>query len=392
MSSGTLKIINVTVALLLVLILGGALILVFDYKTSRENAVLLHFSSLWDKVDLLFDSVPDEGLSEETAAQQNRIFDNLRKELRQTKGLRSFILYDQSERVHYVFGKKPEDVHLSYGKDNKQRSDIILSSSSPYDKVFTRAGDNEFVVEAVYTVIDRNTIFRGIRAVLASLLVIAISLAVLLVKLQGKGTPPSAAAETTVPEEEPLPSGTPAASREKRAERERPAKEEVTHKEGASQQADFCSDTLLRPRLDSELKRAAASDQDLVLCFVHCFKCRESIAMGEIHSIASSFFPFQDLLFKIDSNTFAVILPNTDLDQGIDLLTKFQHYLFERVNYSPIDSAVGLSSRNGRLIDNERIITETRVALKKAVHDPETKIFGFRPDPGKYRSYLARKK
>ncbi|MFO7849501.1 MAG: hypothetical protein R6V67_06045, partial [Spirochaetia bacterium] len=157
-------------------------------------------------------------------------------------------------------------------------------------------------------------------------------------------------------------------------------------------QNDFCSSTMLKPRLDSELKRAASSDQDLVLGFVHCFVCRELNEDNEIYKSAFSFFPFQDLLFRFDSKTFAVILPNTDLDQGIDLLTKFQHYLFERNSRTPIDTAMGLSSRNGRLIDNERIILETRVALKKAIDDPETKIFGFRPDPGKYRSYVAHKK
>jgi hypothetical protein len=50
---------------------------------------------------------------------------------------------------------------------------------------------------------------------------------------------------------------------------------------------------------------------------------------------------------------------------------------------------MGLSSRAGRLVDADRIIGESMAALVKAKQAGEVKIMAFRPDPEKFRAYLA---
>ena len=87
----------------------------------------------------------------------------------------------------------------------------------------------------------------------------------------------------------------------------------------------------------------------------------------------------------------AVILPNTDLEQGINELSDFQKEVYKDSDgkLCTFDIKIGMSSRNGRLINSDRILKESRAALRKAEHDIETNLVGFRPDPGKFRSFLA---
>jgi PleD family two-component response regulator len=53
------------------------------------------------------------------------------------------------------------------------------------------------------------------------------------------------------------------------------------------------------------------------------------------------------------------------------------------------DIHIGLSSRAGRLVDADRIIGEAMAALSKAKQDGGARIIAFRPDPEKFRAYLA---
>ena len=52
---------------------------------------------------------------------------------------------------------------------------------------------------------------------------------------------------------------------------------------------------------------------------------------------------------------------------------------------------MGISSRSGRLVDAQRLEKEAAAALDKARYEKDTRIVAFRPDPDKYRIYLASK-
>jgi hypothetical protein len=421
MEQGKLKIVNTAALLVLILLCGTVLIVGFERSNSTRETAFVHFTSLWDSAERLF---------QEGEVSKNRVFQDLRQDLREMRLLRSFVLYDDTERIYYVYGRTSGDVHFATSGDEKYRSTVTLTKDSPFDISLSRSSGKDFTAEAVYTTLSRKEVFSITQLFLLGLVLVAIVLVIFIAvtsrdekraEVIYAGTPPTQgssaeeAAADLETETEALATAAETAARSTGVQAAAAAGEqqtgpspaasftrsttaEETQEEGLySEFSGFCRKMFLRPRLESELKRAAAFDQDLVLSFVRCLDEANEHVEGatdggsrELHERAMSFFPFQDLLFEFDGNTFAVILPNTDLDQGIELLTKFQHHLFETEGCCQFETAVGLSSRNGRLIDHDRIITETNAALEKAVEDPETKLIGFRPDPGKYRSFVAK--
>ena len=146
----------------------------------------------------------------------------------------------------------------------------------------------------------------------------------------------------------------------------------------------------LKERLNNELKRAASFDQDLVLGIISITEPPAEVSPDMLGGLILEHFPFSDLSFEYGENTYAVIIPNTDLDQGI---SNFEAFMAPAANLCGSESAaviaVGLSSRNGRLLESDRLITEADKALKKAAAEHKSSIIAFRTDPSKYRDYLA---
>jgi hypothetical protein len=52
---------------------------------------------------------------------------------------------------------------------------------------------------------------------------------------------------------------------------------------------------------------------------------------------------------------------------------------------------MGLSARAGRLVEASRLLGEAAIALDRAKAEGDAKIVAFKPDPDKYRLYLASK-
>lgn len=148
----------------------------------------------------------------------------------------------------------------------------------------------------------------------------------------------------------------------------------------------------LDSRLSFELRRAASYDQDLVLVLLRGAELEQN---GDEYIRIAKYllqhFLFQDMLFEYGKNGYAVILPNTDLDSAIKDVKTFRENVCSKKISGCIFSA-GLSSRNGRLINGNRLIAEASMALSKAFNDPSNKIIAFRSDPQKYRQYIASKR
>ncbi len=136
----------------------------------------------------------------------------------------------------------------------------------------------------------------------------------------------------------------------------------------------------LERRLGLELERAAYNDQDLACLLVRF----EGVSGGEAYVTRAkqvlATFQFEDLCFEYDDSTFCVILPNTELPQALRQAQAFhtQHR----------ESVIGLSARNGRLVEAHRILTEADRSLRHAEKEPG-RIVGFQPDPRKYRQYIS---
>lgn len=151
----------------------------------------------------------------------------------------------------------------------------------------------------------------------------------------------------------------------------------------------------LPERLGAELSRAASFEQDLVLMELsHEGIDRGSPAYRVIIRILLEFFSFRDLAFEQDPAGLAVILPNIDAEHALrmaeEFLKKVTSILREEgasLDYRKI--FIGLSSRSGRLVDAERVITEARAALTRAREEGDSRIVAFKADPNKYRDYIA---
>ncbi len=141
----------------------------------------------------------------------------------------------------------------------------------------------------------------------------------------------------------------------------------------------------LSTRLDSELERAAGSDQDLSLMLIS----RERCDIKELALSVLEYFPLRDLAFEVDSSTVAVILPDKDLDHSLQEAKDFQKRSAALRRSAPRQISVGLSARNGRLVGSNRLLSEAGRALKQGESSAGGGIVAFRADPEKYRAAIA---
>jgi diguanylate cyclase (GGDEF)-like protein len=147
----------------------------------------------------------------------------------------------------------------------------------------------------------------------------------------------------------------------------------------------------LEQRLKFELERAASFDQDLVVLSLAIDDYRRQSSRdnvyGSVASVVKRTFPFQDLSFEFGAGRYAVILPDEDIEKGIESAERFQRELAGSPSKCTV--SVGLSSRNGRLIRGATILGEAERALDKAASQGRSRIVAFRADPEKYRDLMG---
>ncbi|MFW5741641.1 MAG: hypothetical protein ACOC2D_00070 [Spirochaetota bacterium] len=136
----------------------------------------------------------------------------------------------------------------------------------------------------------------------------------------------------------------------------------------------------LERRLGLELERSAYNDQDLTCLIVRFPGMVGEEAYVERAKQVLGTFQFEDLCFEYDPTSYCVVLPNTELPQGLRQAESFR-------KRHP-DSIIGLSARNGRLVEARRVLTEAERSLDHAANEPGG-IVGFRPDPRKYRQFVT---
>jgi GGDEF domain-containing protein len=154
-------------------------------------------------------------------------------------------------------------------------------------------------------------------------------------------------------------------------------------------------ESYMKERLDAEIARSASFEQDLSL-LVFCYDDLTSHdeAYGSIGKVIKEFFSFRDLAFERGDDGFSVILPNIDSPHALRMAEEFIKKLvflaggdFAELELLPI--YIGISSRAGRLVDAGRLIEEAATALDRARYEKDSHIVAFRPDPDKYRNFLA---
>jgi hypothetical protein len=157
-------------------------------------------------------------------------------------------------------------------------------------------------------------------------------------------------------------------------------------------------DSYTDERLSAELHRCSSFEQDLVFLAIE-LKSPVEITddlYSKFTDEAVNFFTMRDLIFGKGESGISIIMPNTDLDQGISkseqfrsrLISKFQELPAGQGGVPGVELNIGLSSRSGRLIEADRLILEAYSALEKAIEDPVSHIVAFKSDPEKYREFV----
>jgi ABC-type cobalt transport system substrate-binding protein len=157
-------------------------------------------------------------------------------------------------------------------------------------------------------------------------------------------------------------------------------------------------ESYLRDRLDAELARSASFEQDLSLISISWPGLSpEKPSYALVAKTIAEFFSFKDLAFEHGPDGFIVILPDVDSEHALGLSEEFLRKAGSLIPREELDPKgrpplfIGISSRSGRLIEGMRLEQEGMASLHKAIEDADSHIVAFRPDPDKYRIYLASK-
>ena len=150
----------------------------------------------------------------------------------------------------------------------------------------------------------------------------------------------------------------------------------------------------LHERLGAELRRSASFEQDLSLLITTLDGAHRGDEEFNLFAAqVRDFFSFKDMAFLFGDGGAALILPNIDVDHALrmseELLKKLQFLFQGRLTGDGAGIRMGLTSRAGRLVDADRLIGEAMAAADKARNDGGARIMAFRPDPEKFRAYLA---
>ncbi len=150
----------------------------------------------------------------------------------------------------------------------------------------------------------------------------------------------------------------------------------------------------LKLRLRFELERAASFDQDLSLLIISLDQAATGRNDRQIYRQMGKMilerFPFRDLSFEHENDSYAVILPDKNLDAALKDAKIFQKSVADG-DWSGrrITVSIGLSARNGRLISEERLLLEAGKALEQATEGGGIRIIAFRADPDKFRRLIS---
>ena len=154
----------------------------------------------------------------------------------------------------------------------------------------------------------------------------------------------------------------------------------------------FGWESYLDTRLESELIRAASSEQDLSLAIIKIPNMtKDSPFYGKICQALLDYFQFKDFVFEYKEDGFAAIVQGKDVDQTLHSAEILHSNLKGVLAETGVDTKplIGISSRSLRLISAERLKNEAEQALLHAAEDPESPIIAFRVNPEKYRKYIS---
>lgn len=170
------------------------------------------------------------------------------------------------------------------------------------------------------------------------------------------------------------------------------AEEENGEKGLFSEITGFGWESYMLPRLDNELLRSAATEQDVSVFTVRIPGLMwESSAGRRISSKILETAVFKDLVFNYGEDGCTAIIQGLSFDQALKKAETLNKEIEEilKDNSENLKTYIGLSNRSLRLISGSRISNESEQALIHAMEDEESSVVAFKVNPEKYKNYLA---
>jgi hypothetical protein len=141
-------------------------------------------------------------------------------------------------------------------------------------------------------------------------------------------------------------------------------------------------ESFLAPRLDRELERTAAQNQELTM-LLFGFKGDAGEARAWAHAVREAF-PSADLDFEYGTGA-AVVLPGQTLEASLKTARAF----VESVEGAGLGTVhAGAAARSGRLISAGTLLAEAASALRRSLGGT-VRVLGLKADPDRYREHLA---
>ena len=147
----------------------------------------------------------------------------------------------------------------------------------------------------------------------------------------------------------------------------------------------------LEAKCEEALVKAAENGSDLAVLIIKVNSSENEISREQIENIFDSDFAQNALVFSDESNLFTVLLENTGLDDAMTVAKEIFEDFSEKLADAGQKVTIGLSSKNGRTVSSERLLTEAREAQYHAATEPDSPIIAFRASPEKYNDYILNK-
>jgi hypothetical protein len=148
-------------------------------------------------------------------------------------------------------------------------------------------------------------------------------------------------------------------------------------------------------RLTEELHRCAEAGQDLTFIVMeYKTTVADESFYARFAADAARFFASRDFVCEKGEKGISVICPGFNLDTGFLNADEFHNRIMGKYPdffRSKTDLCIGLSSREGRPVNAERLMFEAEEALERAMMDPVSHIVAFKSDPEKFREFMESK-
>lgn len=159
----------------------------------------------------------------------------------------------------------------------------------------------------------------------------------------------------------------------------------VPKQTSAREEYGFSNNQRLEEKLSYELSRATSSEQDISLLIVQ-MRTDDEEGLNSLTQILREYFTIRDLTFTYKKNSFAIILPDADLEICMHHAETIYNKIVQVLSRE--DFGIGMSTRSARLVSAVRLIEEADSAVEKAFERFDSPIVAFRPDPQAYREFI----